>query len=88
MWANAQCDGRPGEIGGALYSTPQCLADAHYYMPCSNATKTRNQLKFGGVPQTNEMISAASTPKFTILWEHLEHILLLKMFFSDCRYVP
>jgi len=40
-------------IGGALYSTPQSLADAHYYMPCSNAAKTRNQSKFGGVPQTN-----------------------------------
>ena len=43
-------------IGGALYSMPQSLADAHYY-----------QLKFGGVPQTNEMISAASGLKFTIL---------------------
>ena len=32
-------------IGGALYSTPQSLADAHYYMPCSNAAKMRNQLK-------------------------------------------
>jgi len=78
-------------IGGALYSTPQSLADAHYYMPCttcSNAAKTRNQLKFGGVPQTNEMILAASGPKFTILWRHLDDILLLNKFFSDCRYVP
>ena len=41
-------------IGGSLYSTPQCLADAHYYMPCSNAAKTRNALKLPGVPQTNE----------------------------------
>jgi len=32
-WANAQRDGRPAEhryIGGALSSTPQSLADAHY----------------------------------------------------------
>jgi len=29
-------------IGGALYSTPQSVADAHYYMPCCNAAKTRN----------------------------------------------
>jgi len=50
-------------IGGALCSTPQSLADAHYYMPCSNAAKTRNQLKLEGVPQTNETISAASGPK-------------------------
>ena len=39
-------------IGGALCSTPQSFADAHYYMPCSNAAKTRNPLKFAGVPQT------------------------------------
>jgi len=29
MWANAQRDGLPN-IGGALCSTPQSLADAHY----------------------------------------------------------
>ena len=75
-------------VRGALYSTPQSLADAHYYMQCSNAAKTQNQLKFGGVPQTNETISAASGPKFTILWGHLEDILLLNKFFSDCRYMP
>ena len=68
-------------IGGALYSTPQSVADAHYYMPCSNAAKTRNQLKFAGVPQTGQPISAASGPKFTILWGHLEDILLLNKFF-------
>jgi len=45
-------------VGGALYSTPQIwLTPMHYYMPCSNAAKTRNQLKFGGVPQTNEILS-------------------------------
>jgi len=54
-------------IGGALCSTPQSLADAHYYTLCSNAAKTRNQLKLSGVPQTSETISAASGPKFTIL---------------------
>jgi len=76
--------------GGALYSTPQSLADTHYYIPCSNAAKTRNQLKFCGVPQTNETISAASGPKFTILWGHLEDILaLIKFFFrlSICALV-
>ena len=54
-------------IGGALCSTPQRLADAHYWMPCSYAAKTQNPLKFAGVPQTNETISAVSEPKFTIL---------------------
>jgi len=30
MWANAQRDGRLPNIGGALCSTPQSLADAQY----------------------------------------------------------
>ena len=68
-------------IGGALCSTPQSLADAHHYMPCSNAAKTRNPFKLAGVPQTNETFSAASGPKFTILWGHVEQILLLNQFF-------
>ena len=68
-------------ISGALYSTPQSLADAHYYMPCSNAAKMRKRLKVAGVPQTPERISAASRPKFTILCGHVEEILLLNKFF-------
>jgi len=59
-------------ISGALCSTPQSLADTHYYMPCSNAAKTRNQLKFARVPQTPEQISAVSGLKFTILSGHVE----------------
>jgi len=55
-------------IDGALCSTPQSLADAHYYrVPCSNAVKTRNPLKVARVPQTPEQILAVSGPKFTIL---------------------
>jgi len=48
---------------------------------CSNEAKTRNPLKLAGVPQTNERISAASGPKFTILWGHVEELLLLNKFF-------
>jgi len=68
-------------IGDALCSTPQTLADVHYYMPCSNAAKTRNPLKFAGVPQTTGSISAASGSKFTILWGHVGEILLHNKFF-------
>jgi len=90
-------------IGGALCSTPQSLAGAHYYMPCSNAAKTRKPLRVAGVPQTPETISAASGTKFTILWSHVEEVLLLnKLFFpivdkclscediarQSCRMVP
>jgi len=88
MWANAQRDGRPAEyrwrplLNAAVWLTPTIR------VPCSNAAKTRNPLKLPVVPQTNETISAASGPKFTILWGHVEEILLLNKFFSDCRYRP
>ena len=58
-------------IGGTLCSTPQSLADAHYQMPCSNAAKTRNQMKFAGVPQTCQQISAVrgrSSPYYEHVW--------------------
>ena len=58
-------------IGGALCSTPQSLADATTEMPCSNAAKTRNPLKFVWVTQTRQQISAGSGPKFTILRGHV-----------------
>ena len=60
MWANAQRDGRPAEYRWRR------LFNAAVWL-CGNATKTRNPLKFVGVPQTNETTSAASRPKFTIL---------------------
>ena len=90
MWANAQRDGRPAEyrwrplFNAAVWLTPTTR------LPCSNAAKTRNPLKFAGVPQTTGWISAASGPKFTILCGRVEGIglLLLNKFFSDCRYVP
>jgi len=81
MWANAQRDGRPAEyrwrplFNAAVWLMPTTR------VPCSNAAKTRNPLKSPGVPQTNETISAASGPKFTILWGHVEEILLFNKFF-------
>ena len=50
-------------IGGALCSMSQSLADARYTrVACSNAVKTRKPLKFAGVPQTPEWILAVSGP--------------------------
>jgi len=60
MWANAQRDGRPAKYRW------RPLFNAAVWL-CSNAAKTQNPLKFAGVPQTNEKISATSGPKFTIL---------------------
>ena len=57
-------------------------------MTCSNAAKTKNPLKFVGVPQTRQQISAVTGPKFIILSGHVEEVLLLNKFFSDCRYMP
>jgi len=54
-------------IGGALCSARKVWLTNTTRVPCSNAAKTRNPLKFAGVPQTRQQISAASGPKFTIL---------------------
>jgi len=50
-------------------------------VPRSNAAKTQNLLKLAGVPQTTGAISVASGSKFTILWGHVEEILLFNKFF-------
>jgi len=85
MWANAQRDGHPVEyrwrplFNAVVWLTPTTR------VLCSNAAKTRKSMKFAGVPQTTEPILAA---KFAILLGHLEDILLLNKYFSDCRYMP
>jgi len=72
MWDNAQRDGRHAEyrwrplFNAAVWLTPTNR------LPCSNAAKRRNPLKFAGVPQTRQQISAASRPKFTILQGHCD----------------
>jgi len=52
-------------IGGALCSTPQSLADAgRPILECRAVTLPRREtpLKFAGVPQARQQISAASGP--------------------------
>jgi len=66
---------RPHEFSQALVKANLTTA------PCSNAAKTRNPLKFTGVPQTRQQISAASGPKFTVLSEGVREILLFNKFF-------
>jgi len=69
-------------IGGALCSTPHKVwLTPNTGVPSSNTAKTRNPLKFVGVPQTRQQISAASGLNFTILRGHVEKILLLNNFF-------
>jgi len=93
MWANARRDGRPAEYRWRPLFNAVVWLMPTTRVPCSNAAKTRNPLKVPGVPQTNERISAASGPKFTILWGHVEEILLLNKFFPivdkclSCKYI-
>jgi len=68
-------------IGGASVQRRKVWLTPTAGVPCSNAVNTRKQLKFIGVPQTPEPISAVSGPKFAILWGHLEDILLFNNFF-------
>jgi len=76
-------------IGGALCSMPQSVWLTPYTaVPCSNAAKTQNPLKFAGVPQTNKTISAASKLSYPYCKDLYEEILLLNKFLSDCRYMP
>ena len=81
VWTNAQRDGRPAEYRWRPLFNAAVWLTLTSRVPCSNAAKTRNPLKVAGVPQTNEKISAANGPKFTILWGHVEEFLLFNKFF-------
>jgi len=58
-------------IGAPSVQRRKVLLTPSTRVPCSNAAKTRNPL-----PQTPKPISAVSGPKFTILSEHVEEVLL------------
>jgi len=79
VWANALCDGCPAKYRWR----PLFNATKFGWCPLleCRAAKMRNPLKFAGVPQTGKLISAASEPKFTILSEHVEEVLLFNKFF-------
>ena len=77
-----------GPLTAEICSTPQTLADAHYWMPCSNAAKTRNPLKLAGVPKLakgSQPLEGRSSPYCKDMWRRY---CCLTSFFSDCRYVP
>ena len=81
MWANAQHDGRPAYYRYPLFNAAVWLTPTTR-VPCSNAAKTRNPLKFAGVPQTRQQISAVSRLyKLTILWGHVEEVSVFNKFF-------
>ena len=65
-----QTIGRSGNVNQTLGTVPK-----------AQNNKTRNPLKFAGLPQTRQRISAVSRPKFTILSGHLEEVLIFNKFF-------
>jgi len=67
MWADAQRDDHPAEYGWRPLFNAAAWLTPTTRVPCSNAAKTRNPLKFAGVPKTRQRISAVSRPKLTIL---------------------
>jgi len=90
MWANAQRDGRPAEhrwcrlFNAANFGWRSLLDCRVITLQC----QVEKAVEISWGPQTGKLISAASRPKFTILWGHPENVLLLNNFFSDCRCVP
>ena len=71
MLANTQRYGRLLNILAPSVQRRKVWLTPTTRVPCSNAAKMRNPLTFAGVPQTRQRISAASGPKFTILWGHV-----------------
>jgi len=80
MWANAQRDGHPAEYRFCVQRRKVWLTPTTT-VPCSNAAKMPNPLKFAGVHQTRQQTSAVSGLKFTILSRHVEEVLLFNKFF-------
>ena len=64
MWANAQRDDRPAEYRWRPLFIAAVWLTLTSRVPCSNAAQTRNPLKFAGMPQTRQQISAAVTLRY------------------------
>jgi len=83
MWGNAQCDGRP-----AKYRWRPLFNAAKFgwrpLLKCRAVTlhaKKRKPLKFAGVSQTRQQVSAVCRPQFSILSGHVEEVSVLNKFF-------
>jgi len=88
MWANAQHDGRPAEYRSPSVRRRKVWLTPTARVPCSNSAKKRNALKFAGVPQTRQQISAASMGRSSPYCKDMWMRYCCLTFFSNCRYVP
>jgi len=71
MWANAQPDGRPAKYRWRPVFNAAVWLTSTSRVPCSNAAKTRNPLKFAGVPKlTNRFqpLVGRSSPYCKDMW--------------------
>ena len=66
----------------------QSLVDLHWATSVQWRSQDAKPVEICWGSQTPESISAVSEQKFTILWGHVEEILLFNRLFSDCRYMP
>jgi len=81
MWANAQRHGRPAEYRWRpLFNAAKFDWRPLLQYRAVMLSRRGNPLKFAGVPQTTEPISAISGPKFAILWGYVEVLLFNKFF--------
>ena len=74
-------------IGGALCSTPQSLADAHYLTACSNAAKRESRLNLQGclkLANRSQPLVGRSSPYCEDIWRTY----CCSTSFSQCKYVP
>jgi len=85
MWANVQRDGRPAEyrwrplFNAAKFCWRSLLDCRAVTLPRRETSAKAIEISWGA--QTGKPILAASGPKITILWRHVEDILLLNNFF-------
>ena len=71
MWANAQRDGRPAEYRWRPLFNAAKFGWRPLQMPCRNAAKTRNQLKFAGYPKLvnrSQPLVGRSSPYCGDMW--------------------
>jgi len=69
-------------VGGALCSTPQSLADAHYLTAVQERCQDAKAVEISwGAPNYRIDLSCQYRPKFAILLGHLEELLLITSFF-------
>jgi len=89
MWANAQGDGRPAEymwrslFNAAKFGWRPLLERRAVTLP-----RRETGWNLQGCPKLTKRSQPLECRSSPLLWGHVEEILLLNNFFSDCRCMP